>query len=37
MTVAEAPTAVTLPEPAPATEPEVKTQGVAIICYSGEL
>ena len=37
MTVAEAPTAVTMPEPAPATEPEAKTQGVAIICYSGEL
>ncbi len=37
MTVAEAPIPVTLPEPAPAAEPETKTQGVAIICYSGEL
>jgi peroxiredoxin family protein len=37
MTVAEAPTPVTLPEPALAVEPEAKTQGVAIICYSGEL
>jgi peroxiredoxin family protein len=37
MTVAEAPTPVTLPVPAPAAEPEAKTQGVAIICYSGEL
>ncbi len=37
MTVAELPVPVTLPEPAPAAEPEAKTQGVAIICYSGEL
>jgi peroxiredoxin family protein len=37
MTVAEAPIPVTLPEPAPAADAEAKTQGVAIICYSGEL
>ena len=37
MTVAELPVPVTLPEPATAAEPEAKTQGVAIICYSGEL
>ena len=37
MTVAELPVPVTLPEPAPAAESEAKTQGVAIICYSGEL
>jgi peroxiredoxin family protein len=37
MTVAEAPTPVTLPEAAPAAEPAARTQGIAIICYSGEL
>ena len=37
MTVVEAPIPVTLPEPAPAADAEAKTQGVAIICYSGEL
>ena len=37
MTVAEASAPVTLPEPAPAADAEAKTQGVAIICYSGEL
>jgi peroxiredoxin family protein len=37
MTVAEAPVPETLPEVAPAAEPEGRTQGVAIICYSGDL
>jgi len=37
MTVVEAPVPVAEPSPAPAAEPERTQQGVAIICYSGEL
>jgi peroxiredoxin family protein len=37
MTVAEAPILETMPVPAPAPEPEKTQQGLAIICYSGEL
>ena len=37
MTVAEAPVLETMPAPAPAAEPEKAQQGIAIICYSGEL
>ncbi len=37
MTVAEAPVLETMPVPAPAPEPEKTQQGIAIICYSGEL
>jgi peroxiredoxin family protein len=37
MTVAESPVETTQPMPAPEAEPEAKQQGIAIICYSGDL